>query len=105
MDRPKLFEESDLGLEQFAPVSADKKVNVSAETVRQMADAGGFPSRGPFPSTRREPLVYRSGRTASFSVKTMPSTVDSFYAIARERGWKAGETFERAVEALLEQLK
>src|ERR1700709_286393 len=103
MDRPKLFEEDDLGLDRFAPVS-DQKPSVPSETVRQVADAGGFPSRGPFPSTRREPLVYRSGRTASFSVKTLPSTVDNFYAIARERGWKAGETFERAVEALLERL-
>jgi hypothetical protein len=103
-DRPKLFEE-DLGLDRFVPVSNAEKPGVPAAAVRQIAEAGGFPSRGPFLSTKREPLVYRSGRTASFSVKTMPNTVDSFYAIARERGWKAGETFERAVEALLEQLK
>ncbi len=52
------------------------------------------------PSTKRLPMVYRTGRNTTFSAKTTPETVEAFYKIARSQGWKAGETFERAVEAL-----
>jgi hypothetical protein len=55
-------------------------------------------------STKRLPLVYRTGRNTTFSVKTTPETVDAFYEIARAQGWKAGETFERAIAALQEKL-
>ena len=61
-------------------------------------------SRPATPVYRREPLTYRTGRTATFSVKTMPSALDAFYAIARTQGWKAGETFERAIEALQREM-
>lgn len=107
MSRPSLFEEdADLGLERFEPKSGPELPNVSPDTVRKLADAGGFPSRAPAQlPQRREPLTYRSGRTASFSVKTMPDTLETFYAIARAQGWKAGETFERAVEALEKALR
>ena len=56
------------------------------------------------PSTRRPPMVYRTGRNVTFSAKTTQATVDAFYAIAQEQGWKAGETFEKAVEALRRSL-
>ena len=101
MSRPSLFEE-DLDLDRFAPKS-ETVAEVPPATVRRMADAGGFPSRAAAP-LKREPLTYRTGRDASFSVKTMTATVETFYAIARSQGWKAGETFERAVEALQEKL-
>ena len=55
-------------------------------------------------STKRLPLVYRTGRNTTFSVKTTPETVDTFYEIARAQGWKAGETFELAIAALKEKL-
>ena len=102
MSRPSLFEE-DLALDQFAPKSGPETSDVSPATVRRVADAGGFPSRAPAP-IRREPLTYRSGRDASFSVKTMSATVETFYTIARSQGWKAGETFEQAVAALQREL-
>ncbi len=52
------------------------------------------------PSIKRLPMVYRTGRNTTFSAKTTPETVEAFYEIARNQGWKAGETFERAVAAL-----
>ena len=55
-------------------------------------------------SAKRLPMVYRTGRNTTFSVKTTPETVDAFYEIARAQGWKAGETFEHAIAALREKL-
>ena len=52
------------------------------------------------PSTKRKPMVYRTGRNVVFSAKTTREIVDRFYALAEAKGWKANETFERAVEAL-----
>ena len=45
-------------------------------------------------------MVYRTGRNVTFSAKTTKQTVDQFYTIAEQNGWKAGETFEKAVAAL-----
>lgn len=56
----------------------------------------------PPPSAGREPMLYRTGRSASFSCRTTPETIETFYAVARESGWRAGETFEHAVRALRE---
>ena len=39
----------------------------------------------------------------TFSAKTTQQTVDQFYALAQQHGWKAGETFEKAVEALVRE--
>lgn len=72
------------------------------------ANAGSrFQSREPTiapavdtPSTHRKPMVYRTGRNVTFSAKTTKQTLDQFYAIAEQNGWKAGETFEKAVAAL-----
>jgi len=50
--------------------------------------------------TRRQPMTYRTGRNVTFSAKTTQQTVDQFYALAEQNGWKAGETFEKAVAAL-----
>ena len=62
-----------------------------------------FQSREPAPapaSTHRRPMVYRTGRNVTLSVKTTRQTVDQFWAIAEQNGWKAGGTFEKAVAAL-----
>ena len=56
------------------------------------------------PSTKRQPMVYRTGRNTTFSVKTTPETVETFYRIARAEDWKAGETFEKAIAALQREL-
>jgi hypothetical protein len=74
----------------------------SQPPVDQLATTGK-PSEDRQP-TKRLPLVYRTGRNTTFSVKTTPGTVDAFYEIARAQGWKAGETFEHAIAALQEKL-
>ena len=56
-------------------------------------------------STARKPMVYRTGRNLTFSVKTRPETMDVFYRVAQVQGWKAAETFEKAVELLEDFLK
>lgn len=102
MNRPSVFDDDDLDLAQFTP-KADTAAP-SNELVRRVADAGGFPSRAAQPFVpQREPLTYRTGRTATFTVKTTPSTIERFYDIARRKGWKVGETFERAVELLVRE--
>ncbi len=52
-------------------------------------------------STKRKPMVYRTGRNVTISVKTTAETVENFYRLAEKLGWKAGETFENAVEGLV----
>jgi hypothetical protein len=52
---------------------------------------------------RREPMYHRTGRTAQFTCKTSPEVIDEFYAFAARKGWKVGETFEQAFQALLEK--
>ena len=100
--RPKVFDEIDLS--SFAPKD-EGGAPVPSETIREVAEGAGFASRLPAVNsthTERKPLVYRTGRTATFSVKTTPQAVEAFYTIARDQGWKAGETFENAVQALTE---
>jgi hypothetical protein len=46
-------------------------------------------------------MVYRTGRNVTISVKTTAETVENFYRLAEKLGWKAGETFENAVEGLV----
>lgn len=72
------------------------------EDVRAVAEGTAFRSRE---GGRRKPHTYRTGRTSAFTVKTTPETVDTLYAIAEGQGWKVGETFEKAIEALTEKLR
>jgi hypothetical protein len=79
----------------------------SREPDRQPSVAQPGASRQPTggqQSSKRLPMVYRTGRNTTFSVKTTPETVEAFYEIARAQGWKAGETFEHAIVALKEKL-
>ena len=57
------------------------------------------------PFTKRIPMVFRTGRDTVLSVKLRRETIDAFYQIAQEEGWKAGETFEQALEALIAKRK
>jgi hypothetical protein len=98
---------SEFDLTDFAPTAGDNRPPVPDRALRQIAEQSGFPSRSITNgqrSTYRQPMVYRTGRNTVFSVKTTPQTVDAFYDIAQSQGWKAGETFERALQALQEKL-
>jgi len=99
--RASIFEDDDLPAAPESPRPAP-------EQVRALSEAANFHSREPQPAPagqgRRKPRTYRTGRTAAFSAKTTPETVDALYAIAERQGWKVGETFEKALEALNEKL-
>jgi len=101
--RASIFEEDDLSAPAPVPVRP------TPEQVRTVADAASFRSRESAPAmvtpaARRPPRTYRTGRTATFSVKARPDSIDAFYAIAERHNWKAAETFERALAALQREL-
>jgi hypothetical protein len=95
--RPDPSEIDEVRSARFRSREPDSRPSVDQpETVRKSSEGQQ--------STKRIPLVYRTGRNTTFSVKTTPETVEAFYEIARAQGWKAGETFERAMAALQEKL-
>jgi hypothetical protein len=99
--RASIFEDDDLP-------AAPEPPRPAPEQVRALSEAANFRSREPQPAPagqgRRKPRTYRTGRTAAFSAKTTPETVDALYAIAERQGWKVGETLERALTALQREL-
>ena len=103
-DRPSLFgvQDDDLDVSSLDLThAASGDAAPSKELVSRVSHNAGFPDRSARPLREgRAPLTYRTGRTANFSVKTRPDAVERFYAVARSRGWKVAETFERAVELL-----
>ena len=63
----------------------------SPEDVRAVAQGTAFTSR----EGRRKPQLYRTGRTASFSVKLMPETVDLIYESATGRAGRLAKRWKR----------
>jgi hypothetical protein len=101
--RASIFEPVDLS--GIGP-GIDEQRRPDQRVLDEIAKGSRFRSREPAPERpKREPHVYRTGRNVTFSAKTTQATVDAFYAIARERGWKAAETFEFAVAALRRELE
>jgi len=103
--------EKKLDTSDFAPVDRSRE-RPRADDIDAATKDSRFKSREPIeetkeaiPPTRRQPMVYRTGRNVTFSAKTTRETVDKFYALAEQNGWKAGETFEKAVDALQRQSK
>jgi hypothetical protein len=81
------------------------------EEIDRAAQGSRFRSRDPVqdetvgrPSTKRQPLVYRTGRDVTLSVKTTAQTRDRFYELTVQQGWKVAEAFEQAVAALEREL-
>ena len=106
--RPNIFAEAEeLDVSSFAPKAAPDRSAPPIEQVRAVTAAANFRSREPITAmapTPRQARRYRTGRTAQFNVRTTPATVDAFYAIADRKGWKVGETLERALAALEREL-
>ena len=103
-----------LDVSDFKPAGG-KQHRPAPAAIDEISAKGRFQSREPEPATpeqstgsppsaRRQPMIYRTGRNKVFSVKTDPATADEFYAIAQKNGWKAAETFEKAVAALRREL-
>jgi hypothetical protein len=102
-ERTSIFETDPLDISGFKPRTNGPSGPAPAEI--DSISQGKFQSREANPpSARRLPMVYRTGRNVTFSVKTAPATVDAFYALATKMGWKANETFEQAILALQEKL-
>lgn len=100
---------SALDVSDFGPRS-QSDARPRAEDIDAASAGSRFQSREPLTEvpvdvrkTHRQPMVYRTGRSVTFSAKTTQQTVDQFYALAQQHGWKAGETFEKAVEALVRE--
>ena len=72
----------------------------------ELSKGSKFRSRDPVEPAKssRLPHTYRTGRNVTFSAKTTQETLDTFYAIARQQGWKAAETLEFAIAALQREL-
>ena len=106
--------QTDFDVSGFAPKKPEAKQKVTpVEAIRAVAATAKFTSREPAappaaaPSAHvtREVRRYRTGRNTQLNVKTTPETLDTFYKIADANGWMVGETFEKAVAALAQQLK
>lgn len=95
-----------LDVSDFAPATGSRQRPPSGE-IDAVSIGSRFKSREPdavvvadAQSSKRKPMVYRTGRNVVFSAKTTRETVEQFYALAEANGWKANETFEKAVAAL-----
>jgi hypothetical protein len=104
-ERASVFDSgADFDVTGFAPQKP--KVSAPPEKVRQVSEGASFRSREPAqPKTaRREPRRYRTGRNTQFNIKADPDIIEEFYRIADGRGWVLGETLERAVKALKNEI-
>jgi len=97
--RASVFNE-DLDISDFKPALSGG--GVQREQVKAIAEPASFRSRDPEPASasRREPRRHRTGRNVQLNLKVRQEDADAFYALADERGWVLGETFQKAVEAL-----
>ncbi len=112
-ERTSIFDQS-LDVTDFAPkpVATDlpqaQAIDATAGKKFKSREANrsvDLPSTVDQPFTKRRPMVFRTGRDTVLSVKLRRETIDAFYQIAQEEGWKAGETFEQALEALITKRK
>lgn len=104
-ERASIFDGgSDFDVAGFAPQKP--KASAPAERVRQVSEGASFKSREPAErrAAKRELRRYRTGRNTQFNIKGDPGVIDEFYGIADAQGWVLGETLERAVRALQNQI-
>ena len=103
--RPSLFEEdTELDLSRFAPKTEPDRPPVPPETVRQISEEGGFPSRAPEPRRAASPPVPidpprrpRTGRTFLLNARLTQRAHDRFHEIlaAEQRRFETGEILHR----------
>ena len=100
-ERASVFDASpDFDVAGFVPQKP--KASAPQEKVRQVSESASFKSREPVErkAARREPRRYRTGRNTQFNIKADPDVIEEFYRIADAQGWVLGETLERPVKAL-----
>lgn len=100
--RPSIFSnDDDLDLSRFAPKAGPATPAVPTETVRRVAEEGGFPSRAPRPQAPALPsrrlATARTGRTVLLNARVTQRAHDRFHEIIeRERlRYEAGEITHR----------
>jgi hypothetical protein len=103
-ERASVFDSGpDFDVADFVPQKP--KDAAPPEKVRQVSEGTSFKSREPEQKRpRREPRRYRTGRNTQFNIKGDPDVIDEFYRIADAQGWVLGETLERAVKALRNEI-
>ena len=102
-NRAPMFDEIDVDVSDFLPQSVQD--GARREQVRAIAEPAAFHSRDPAQAPpRREPRRHRTGRNVQLNLKVRQEDADLFYALADERAWVLGETFQLAVQALKEKL-
>ncbi len=93
------FGDADFDVSGFTPAKPAPAAPLAA--VRKVAERAKFPSREPERKRpEREPRRYRTGRNASFNIKADPTVIARFYAISDASDEVLGQTLERAVAAL-----
>lgn len=116
-ERASIFgteETADFDVGGFAPKKPEtKKKSIPIESVRAVSEAANFPSREAVtpPVIKEQPVApiretrrHRTGRNIQLNIKVKPETLDTFYQLADSQGWVLGETLERALTALKQQL-
>ena len=100
MERASIFDAGpDFDVAGFTPQKP--KASAPQEKVRQVSEGASFKSReAEEKPAKREPRRYRTGRNTQFNIKADPDIIEDFYSIADAQGWVLGETLERAVKAL-----
>jgi hypothetical protein len=105
--RADLFEaDNEFDVSQFQPKApAEVAPTPPPDLVRSVSEAAQFRSRDPAAAPRKhEPMLYRTGRNMQFNAKVHANTHALIYEIAKQQGWKVGETLERAIAALQREL-
>ena len=100
-NRASIFEAPDIDVDAFTRRRPDPAA------LDEISQKSKFRSRDPVDQVQggRVPHTYRTGRNITFSAKTTQTTLDTFYEIARQQGWKAAETLEYAIAALQRELQ
>ena len=100
-NRASIFEAPDIDVDAFT------RRRPEPAALDEISQNSKFRSRDPVDQVQRGrvPHTYRTGRNITFSAKTTQATLDTFYEIARQQGWKAAETLEYAIAALQRELQ
>ena len=104
-ERASIFDAGpDFDVAGFVPEKP--KASAPAEKVRQVSEGASFKSREPAEAkaAKREPRRYRTGRNTQLNIKADPDVIEEFYRLADAQSWVLGETLERAVKALKNEI-
>ena len=98
-------DDEDLDLSQFAPKqgpASPQETTVGKAELRDLAKEQGFVSRQAGIRRRRR---RRTGRNEQINIKTTADYADRFYAIAEKHDWMCAVVFEKAIDALEQELE